>query len=171
EKIAAKDFYELTGNEKSFPEDAVLEIPKGMYARTTILKGSVLQKSALSERSLGTSDVLSAIPDGYLALSVSIKSMAQGVSGKIGNGDTVAVFLQSDSGYRCPLSLSEVRVITTTTSSGADADETEKDSEGKIPLPSSVTLLVTPEQASLLIEAEEKGRIYLALVRKAESGR
>ena len=57
-----------------------------------------------------------------------------------------------------------MKVITTTTADGADKDELTVNEDGTYELPSTVTLLVNPAQAKLLVEYENRGRIHADLV-------
>ena len=63
-----------------------------------------------------------------------------------------------------PGALTYVRVITTTTAEGADKDELTVNEDGTYELPSTVTLLVNREQAKLLVEYENSGKIHADLV-------
>ena len=63
-----------------------------------------------------------------------------------------------------PQELQYVEVIAVTAKSGYDANmETGEDTEEK-ELPSTVTLLVRPEQAKILAQLEAEGNIHLSLV-------
>ena len=59
-----------------------------------------------------------------------------------------------------------MEVISVTASTGYDANtgEAQTDDEDGKELPSTVTLLVTPEQSKVLAELEEEGTIHLTLV-------
>lgn len=65
-----------------------------------------------------------------------------------------------------PPELQYVEVISVTASTGYDANtgEAQTDDEDGKELPSTVTLLVTPEQSKVLAELEEEGTIHLTLV-------
>ena len=101
-------------------------------------------------------------------MSVTIKSFANGLSGKLQSGDIVSV-IASD--YKkqgmtvIPSELKYVEVISVTASSGYDANTGEAKSEkDERELPSTVTLLVSPEQSKVLAELEADGKLHLSLV-------
>ncbi|MBQ3881123.1 MAG: ParB/RepB/Spo0J family partition protein, partial [Bacteroidales bacterium] len=102
----------------------------------------------------------------YIRLSVTIPTFAGGLSGKLLNGDIVSLIVYSSDKKEsfAPDALKYVRVITSTTSGGLDRDELTQKEDGTYDLPSTITLLATPEQARLLAEYENSGRIHAALV-------
>lgn len=155
------------------PEDAVsdLKVLEGQFARVSIVPGALLQTSMLRGESHGAEDVLASLPEGRLAVSFTISSMAAGLSGKLMNGDVIALAIYEDDNVKMPMELSALRVITATTSGGVDADEVEADDSGKKPMPSTVTVLATEAQARLIVSAQEKGRIYVCLVSRGEGAR
>lgn len=106
-------------------------------------------------------------------MSITISSFAEGLSGKIKSGDIVSVIAPDylDSGETViPAELKFVEVIAVTAKSGYDANTEEKAEEGK-ELPSTVTVLVRPEQSRLLARLEAEGEIHLSLVFRGESGK
>ena len=99
------------------------------------------------------------------AISVTIKSFATGLSGKLESGDIVTVIVADYQGKgetAIPPELQYVEVISVTASSGYDANTGEVVDEKE--LPSTVTLLVTTEQAKVLAELEQDSELHLALV-------
>lgn len=87
---------------------------------------------------------------GPVAFQGDVKEMPPGV---MGSRETVI-----------PQELQYVEVIAVTAKSGYDANmETGEDTEEK-ELPSTVTLLVRPEQAKILAQLEAEGNIHLSLV-------
>lgn len=103
------------------------------------------------------------------AISVTIRSFANGLSGKLQSGDIVSVVApdyKQQGQTVIPPELQYVEVISVTASTGYDANtgEAQTDDEDGKELPSTVTLLVTPEQSKVLAELEEEGTIHLTLV-------
>ena len=95
----------------------------------------------------------------------SFKSFATGLSGKLESGDIVTVIVADYQGKgetAIPPELQYVEVISVTASSGYDANTGEVVDEKE--LPSTVTLLVTTEQAKVLAELEQDSELHLALV-------
>ena len=95
-----------------------------------------------------------------------IKSFATGLSGKLESGDIVSVLVADYKGMGetvIPPELQYVEVISVTASSGYDANTGEAVEDEK-ELPSTVTLLVTTEQAKVLAGLEQESELHLALV-------
>ncbi|HBN80464.1 MAG TPA: pilus assembly protein CpaB, partial [Ruminococcaceae bacterium] len=96
-----------------------------------------------------------------------------GVSGKLQPGDIVSVLApdyQNQGSTVTPKELQYVEVIGVTTSEGADADQRDAGSnsssteDAEKNLPSTVTLLATPEQSAILAGLDADGKLHLALV-------
>ena len=65
--------------------------------------------------------------------------------------------------------LTYMKVITTTTQKGFDKDEVTPNEDGTYELPTTVTLLVNPEQAKLLVRYENTGVMHANLVYRGDS--
>lgn len=101
------------------------------------------------------------------AMSITIDKFAQGLSGKLKSGDIVSVIAPDYQGSRetvIPQELRYVEVIAVTANSGYDANLEDGSEEDEKELPSTVTLLVKPEQSEILAELEAEGVIHLSLV-------
>ena len=95
-----------------------------------------------------------------------IGKYATGLSGKLESGDIVSVLVADYKGMGetvIPPELQYVEVISVTASSGYDANTGEAVEDEK-ELPSTVTLLVTTEQAKVLAGLEQESELHLALV-------
>ena len=105
------------------------------------------------------------------AISITISSFAGGLSGKLANGDIVSlvIFENETSKATIPGGLTYVKVITTTTAEGFDKDEVTPNEDGTYELPTTLTLLVNPEQAKMLVEYENRGVIHADLVYRGDS--
>lgn len=107
------------------------------------------------------------------AISVTIKSFAAGLSGKLERGDIVSL-IASDVGEArqtlIPAELQYLEIIATTASSGTDNNVQEEPEDGEdAELASTITVLATPEQARLLAELEQTGKLHAALVYRGGS--
>ena len=156
--------YNLPGNVVYRAEDVV-----GKYANTDLYKGDYILESKLSDTPMLKNAYLGKLNGENRAISVSIKSFAAGLSGKLEAGDIVTLIASDVGEKRETLVLPElqyVEVISVTASTGYDANtgEAQTDDEDGKGLPSTVTLLVTPEQSKVLAELEEEGTIHLTLV-------
>lgn len=145
----------------------------GKYANADLYKGDYILKSKLSDTPQLKNEYLSKLNGENRAISVTIKSFAAGLSGKLERGDIVSL-IASDVGEMretlIPTELQYVEIIATTDSSGNDSNTQEqpKDSEDT-ELASTITVLATPEQATLLAELEQTGKLHAALVYRGGS--
>lgn len=143
----------------------------GKYAKIDLSKDDYILSSKLSDIPLTNYQYLNDFDGKERAISVSIKSFAAGLSGKLEQGDIVSLYV-SDYGESketiTPPELQYVKVLAVTAPTGVDTDEYEDNqkssAEEDIELPSTVTLRVAPIQAKLLAELEVKGKIHVVFV-------
>lgn len=137
----------------------------GKYATADLAAGDYILSSKLSAVPAAENAYLYNLDGKKQAISVTIKSFASGLSGKLESGDIVTVIVADYQGKgetAIPPELQYVEVISVTASSGYDANTGEVVDEKE--LPSTVTLLVTTEQAKVLAELEQDSELHLALV-------
>ena len=137
----------------------------GKYATADLAAGDYILSSKLSAVPAAENAYLYNLDGKKQAISVTIKSLATGLSGKLESGDIVTVIVADYQGKgetAIPPELQYVEVISVTASSGYDANTGEVVDEKE--LPSTVTLLVTTEQAKVLAELEQDSELHLALV-------
>ena len=137
----------------------------GKYATADLTAGDYILSSKLSAVPAAENAYLYNLDGTKQAISVTIKSFATGLSGKLESGDIVTVIVADYQGKgetAIPPELQYVEVISVTASSGYDANTGEVVDEKE--LPSTVTLLVTTEQAKVLAELEQDSELHLALV-------
>ncbi len=143
----------------------------GKYAIADLQSGDYILAGKLSGEPLAEFEYLSTLDGTRQAVSVTIKSFAAGLSGKLEAGDIVTL-IAADYGDRRETALRPelqyLYVLAVTTGSGNDKEyesadrRTERDDERE--LPSTLTVLARPEQALLLADLEAKGRLHAALV-------
>jgi pilus assembly protein CpaB len=155
--------YNLPGNVVYKADDVV-----GKYANTDLYKGDYILESKLSDTPMLKNEYLNKLNGKNRAISVTIKSFAAGLSGKLERGDIVSL-IASDVGEArktlIPDELQYVEIIAATDSSGNDRSAQEKLDDGEDrELASTITVLATPEQARLLAELEQTGKLHAALV-------
>lgn len=139
----------------------------GKYAVTDLAVGDYILPAKLSDSPAAENAYLYNLDGTKQAVSVTIKSFATGLSGKLQSGDIVSVIVADykESGETVtPPELQYVEIISVTASTGYDANTGEANMEDKKELPSTVTFLVLPEQARVLAELEQDAKIHLALV-------
>ena len=159
----------------NLPEDVLRqkESVVGKYATADLAVGDYIIPSKLSDAPAAENAYLYSLDGSQQAISVSIKSFAEGLSGKLQSGDIVSVIApdyKQQGQTVVPAELQYVEVISVTASSGYDANtgEPAADEEDDKELPDTVTLLVSPEQAKVLAELEAEGTIHLSLVYRGD---
>ena len=132
----------------------------GKYAVYDFEPGDYILVSKIAEEPAAENAYLYSLNGEKQAMSVTVKSFANGLSGKLKSGDIVSVIAPD---YRkqgatvIPPELQYVEVIAVTATSGYDTNTGEKAEEDEEKeLPGTVTLLVTPEQSKVLAELEAK---------------
>lgn len=142
----------------------------GCYALADMSVGDYILNTKISKTPAAENTYLYSLDGSRQAISITIKSFANGLSGKLKSGDIVSVIApdyKKQGTTLIPPELKYVEVISVTASNGYDANTDEKEEKPKADereLPSTVTLLVTPEQGNILAELEADGGIHLCLV-------
>ncbi len=140
----------------------------GSFALADMSVGDYILNTKLSETPAAENAYLYNLDGRRQAISITIKTFANGLSGKLQSGDIVSVIAPD---YRkqgvtvIPPELKYVEVISVTASSGYDANTGEQEENiDERELPSTVTFLVTPQQGNILAELEANGESHLSLV-------
>ena len=143
----------------------------GKFASLDIVKGTNVLSSMLTIKSNSADDVFRTLNGEKQAISITISSFASGLSGKLENGDIVSlvVFENETNKAIIPGSLTYVKVITTTTVDGFDKDKLQPNEDGTYESPTTLTLLVNPTQANMLVKYENTGTIHVNLVYRGEN--
>jgi len=147
----------------------------GKYAVADLAAGDYILPSKLSDAPAAENSYLYNLDGTKQAMSVTIKSFATGLSGKLKSGDIVSVLVadyQESGKTVVPPELQYVEIISVTASTGYDANTGEQSTSGNSTsaqsdekdLPATVTVLVRPEQAKVLAELEQDAKIHLTLV-------
>ena len=142
-------------------KDAVV----GKYATADLFKGDIATESKVTDNANTANDIMASLKGDKIAMSITINSFAGGLSGKLENGDIVSIYVTNkDEVTEVPASLKYVKVITTTTSGGIDENDVIQNEDGSFELPTTITVLVTVEQAKILANYEENAVMHVALV-------
>lgn len=146
----------------------------GKYAAIEIVTDENILSTKLAEEPPYGNPYLSELPNGDLAVSVSVKSFAAGVSGKLLPGDIVSVYANLANNpnqfeYRSSLmsELYYVEVLAVTNEEIGDVQDYEEnpDERDVSTLPTTVTLrCINLEQARVLIGLEANSQLHLALL-------
>lgn len=159
--------HNLPDNIARTPDDVV-----GKYATADLQVGDYFLSSKVSFTPL-TSDIqLNNIPSGKVAISVTVKTLASGLSDKLQPEDIIRFYHFLDIAEEVP-ELQFVKVISVTDAKGLNVDNT------KVPDPNSedeekqqtatITVLATPQQAQILTEMENNGALHVALVSRGNT--
>lgn len=167
----------------------------GKYAVTSLYTGDYLTTEKLSSVLAEQDSFPAGTAKGKLVVSVTLPSLASGISGRLLPGDVVTIMAVSKSDstkttgvepnttdetkYNTAAStviypeLQYVEVCMATSSNGADASvEANPGEDKKNSLPATVSFYVNQEQALRIAELEQQGTIYLAFVaRGADTAR
>ena len=171
--IQESDIEVVTVGSTGLPTNIITkkEAVVGKFAACDLKANTDLLQSMISDKSDSADDVFHTLDGKKQAISITISSFAGGLSGKLENGDIVSlvVFENETNEATIPGGLTYVKVITTTTAEGFDKDELTPNEDGTYELPTTLTLLVNPTQAKMLVEYENRGVIHADLVYRGDS--
>lgn len=163
---------EIEINKDALSKDSISEKSHivGKFAASNLYSGDVITKAKLTEDGNTADDVFSSLDGSNVAISVTVDSLASGLSGKLQNGDIVSfIITRNDTNQATtPPQLRYMKVVTTTTADGIDKNEIIKNDDGSFELPSTITVLANNEQAKLLAEYEGTTNIHVALVYRGD---
>ena len=140
----------------------------GKYASMDMIKGDYVLKEKVADTPYVENTYFAKLDGEKRAISVTLKSFATGLSGKLKSGDIVSVIApdyQKSGMTVVPVELQYVEVIAATAKTGADVENVGEDESE---LPSTVTLLATEAQAKMLAELEKTGTIHMSLIYRGE---
>lgn len=161
------------------PSNAAVSMKQvlGTYTKYDMLAGDILISSKLSKEQPLLNSYLYDLPEDKVAISVSIKGLAEGLSGKLKPGDIVTVYAtfntsdaETDYTATQPPELKYVRVLAVSDSAGEDIDvdagidtlsgDADKNSED---LPATITLMANDVQAAALAGLDVNATIHVGL--------
>ncbi len=175
EQITKNMVDEVEVGNYNLPENVIRSISdiEGKYLTATVYEGDYILTEKISDEPAAENKYLYSLNGKKQAMSITINAFAQGLSGKLKSGDIVSVIAPdylSSGETVIPPELKYVEVIAVTAKSGFDANtETEEGTEEEKELPSTVTVLVRPEQSKILARLEAEGEIHLSLVFRGEA--
>lgn len=147
----------------------------GKFATTDLMRDDYILTSKLTDTPYKENEYLYKLDGTKKAISVSIKSFALGLSGKLKSGDIVSIIASDYGDMRqtlIPPELQYIEVLAVTTATGLDENVQVKDDKTneEKQLPSTVTLLANTAQAKILADLEAKSKIHIALVFRGDAG-
>lgn len=139
----------------------------GKYAAVDLQAGDWLTQGKLSD----ATDLQAWYPKlnaNQVAVSVSIKTLAAGVSAQLQAGDIVSfVSANSDADTVLMPQLQYMEVLAVSTPSAAEYQKNNTEEQAE--LPATVTVLATPEQARLLADQDLNSNLHTVLVSRGNS--
>lgn len=156
----------------NLPKDVVksMDTAVGKYATTDLLAGDYILQAKLADVPTEGNAYLYNLNGEKQAISVTIKNFSDGLSGKLISGDIVSVIApdyKKQGTTVIPPELQYVEVIAVTANTGYDTDakkQAEDTEDKEKALPSTVTLLASPEQSKILAELDADSKLHLSLV-------
>jgi pilus assembly protein CpaB len=136
----------------------------GRFAAADLFIGDYILTSKVSYAPVSADILLSSIPSGKVAISLTVRTLASGLSDKLLSGDIVRIyhFLNES---RDIAELHFVRVLAVTDSKGVDVDYSLSLSEDEEKRQTAtITILASPEQARIITALENDGIAHVALI-------
>ena len=170
--ITAKDVELAEVGGFNLPDNVAtkLEDVIGTYAASSLYPGDYILSGKVSSTPL-SSDLTSPLcPDGMVAISITVQSLAAGLSDKLQSGDIIRLYHYNDLSGTLNVvqdipELKFVKVLSVSDSKGLDIDYTKQPEEDEERLQTAtLTVQATPEQAILLTQYENEGMLHVALI-------
>jgi len=142
----------------------------GKFAVSNLYAGSLIYPEMLIETTDNSDTMLRNLKDNEIAMSVTIKSLANGVSGKLMTGDIIKIVsVDNDKVATIYDELQYIEVLTTTTNSGVDNfHQPTPDENGEIPLPVTITVILQDELQALRLAECENTSLHAIFVSRDE---
>ena len=136
----------------------------GLYATADLSSGDYILTSKISMVPISSDVALNQIPSGKVAISLTVKTLASGLSDKLQTGDIIRIYHFLDFASEVP-ELRFVRVLSVTDSKGVNVDNTRELAEDEEKQQSAtITVLASPEQAKIITALENDGVAHVALI-------
>lgn len=137
---------------------------EGLYVTADLAAGDYILTSKVSTVPVSSDVALNDIPSGKVAISLSVKTLASGLSDKLQPGDIIRIYHFLETAEEVP-ELRFVKVLSVTDSDGINVDNTKEPTEDEEPQQSAtITVLASPEQARIITEMENDGVAHVALI-------
>ena len=166
--ITATDVEVVEVGSHNLPSDAIrkAEDVVGKYCISDLYTGDYLFAGKIADEISDVTDILESLGGEKKVISVSIDSFAQGVSGKLKEGDIVsAIVYDSKKGEAyTPPELNYLKVVTLTTSNGIDKADATDNAQ-----PVTITFIVNKQQAEILAMLEQTVSMHFVLEYRGDS--
>ncbi len=169
--ITAEDITTMQIPQQYLPAGAVTEKESiiGQYAAVDLSASDYLTSDKLTSDAQDDNETLSALSEGQVAISLSLKSFASGLSAKLQPADIVSFIASAPNDTETTMheSVQYVQVLSVTCADGTEYD-VENLEQG---LPVAITVAATPEQAVVLADLEANASLHIALVSRGDAQR
>lgn len=136
----------------------------GRYAAADFEAGDYILASKVSLIPITSDVALNNIPSGKVAISLTVKTLASGLSDKLQPGDIIRIYHYLDAAREVP-ELRYVQVLSVTDSDGNNVDNAAELEEWEEKQQSAtITVLASPEQAEVITGIENDGTAHVALI-------
>lgn len=136
----------------------------GLYATVDLSPGDYILTSKISTVPVSSDVALNDIPSGKVAISLTVKTLASGLSDKLQPNDIIRIYHFLDVSADVP-ELQFIKVLSVTDSDGINVDNTKDLAEDEEKQQSAtITVLATPEQAKIITALENDGVAHVALI-------
>ena len=142
---------------------------EGLYVKGDLSEGDYILTSKVSAVPISSDIALNDIPSGKVAISLTVKTLASGLSDKLQQNDIVRIYHFLETAEEVP-ELRFVKVLSVTDSDGVNVDNTKELTEDEEKQQSAtITVLATREQARIITEMENDGVVHVALIPRNNS--
>lgn len=136
----------------------------GLYATADLAVGDYILTSKISSVPVSSDVALNSIPSGKVAILLTVKTLASGLSDKLQPGDIIRIYHFLDTAAEVP-ELRFVKVLSVTDSDGINVDNAKEPTEDEEKQQSAtITVLASPEQAKIITGLENDGVAHVALI-------
>lgn len=137
---------------------------EGLYVTADLAAGDYILTSKVSTVPVSSDVALNDIPSGKVAISLTVKTLASGLSDKLQPNDIIRIYHFLETAEEVP-ELRFVKVLSVTDSDGINVDNAKEPTEDEEPQQSAtITVLASPEQARIITELENDGVAHVALI-------
>jgi pilus assembly protein CpaB len=158
-KLVEVGSYNLPANIARKMEDVV-----GRYATADLAVDDYILSSKISLTPISSDIQLSNIPSGKMAISLTVKTLASGLSDKLQSGDIIRIYYFLNVATDVP-ELQFVKVLSVTADDGVNVDNSKEPQEDEEKhQTATITVLVSPEQAKIITGFENDGSMHVALI-------
>jgi pilus assembly protein CpaB len=136
----------------------------GLYTTADLSPGDYILTSKISTVPVSSDVALNDIPSGKVAISLTVKTLASGLSDKLQPNDIIRIYHFLDVAKDVP-ELQFVKVLSITDADGVNVDNTKEPTEDEEKQHSAtITVLASPEQAKIITGLENDGVVHVALI-------